>query len=136
VRAFVMLADFAEEINGKLYVMGGGWSRVVMATPNVSMSLTGKVFVPWDQANRRMPLSVRLFDADGHEVGFGDPRQFVRLEGDFEVGRPPGLVPGTEIDAPLSFRFNDLPLTPGRYRWQLTIANEDVADASFDVVVP
>ena len=54
-----------------------------------------------------------LVDADGGEL---------RVEGTFEVGRPPGVRPGTPIDVPLAVNFGPLPLRPGtRYVWELSI---------------
>jgi hypothetical protein len=48
--------------------------------------------------------------------------QSVRLEGEFEVGRPPGAAPGSYIDVPLAVNFGSLPLVPGRrYVWKFSI---------------
>ena len=41
--------------------------------------------------------------------------------GEFEVGRPPGLKPGTPLDFPVAVNSTPLPLEPGRYEWRLTI---------------
>ena len=40
----------------------------------------------------------------------------------FEVGRPPGLKPGTPLDFPVAVNSGPLPLEPGgRYEWRLSI---------------
>jgi len=43
------------------------------------------------------------------------------LASEFEVGRPPGLKPGTPLDFPVAVNSTPLPLEPGRYEWRLTI---------------
>ena len=47
--------------------------------------------------------------------------QAVAFGGEFEVGRPPGLKPGTPLDFPVAVNSTPLPLEPGRYEWRLTI---------------
>lgn len=136
MHGWMILCDFAEEINGKLYIMGGGWSRLFKVRPSFSMSIAAKLLVPWDQTNRRSRIVLTLHDGDGRQVLIGDPAQPVRLEGDFEAGRPPGLAPGTEIDMPLVFRFDDLPLDVGRYVWELAVRDETIANVVFEVVAP
>lgn len=134
MRGFIMLCDFAEEVNGKLYIMGGGWSRFMKVRPVIDMSIAAKLLVPWVETNRPHNLTVGLFTADGSPVTQGAERQVVQLGGQLEVGRPPGLKEGTEIDVPLAFRFEDLQLEAGRYRWELHVDSKPITDVTFDVV--
>jgi hypothetical protein len=118
----LLLADSAQAVAGKLYVLGGGWS---LTGPDPSpMALAVKVEVPWDQTNRPHQLRLELIDFDGNPViveGDGNP-QTLFVEGNFEVGRPPGLKPGTPIDFPFAINLGPIPLTPdSRYTWQLSI---------------
>ena len=69
-------------------------------------------------------LVPELLDSDGVAVGFEgdeDADQVVAFGGEFEVGRPPGLKPGTPLDFPVAVNSTPLPLEPGRYEWRLTI---------------
>lgn len=129
-----MLCDFAEEVNGKLYIMGGGWTRVVKQFDSVSLSIAGKLFVPWNETNRKLKAELALFDGDGAPAEIHGDR--VVVDADLEVGRPAGIPQGTDIDVPLTFRFNNMPLSPGRYRWDFRVAGATVAEAVFDVIVP
>ena len=52
---------------------------------------------------------------------FGERRRAAIGGGEFEVGRPPGLKPGTPLDFPVAVNSTPLPLEPGRYEWRLTI---------------
>ena len=52
MNGFMILCDYAEEIGGKLYVVGGGWSRTARADTAGDFYLAGKLLVPWTDANR------------------------------------------------------------------------------------
>jgi len=118
--ATILLADAAQAIDNKLYVLGGGWS---ITGPDPSPSaLAIALKVPWDEANRRHDLLVELLDADGRAVAVGPEERPVMIESHFEVGRPPGLRPGTPIDLALAVNLGPVPLPPGaRYEWRLSI---------------
>jgi hypothetical protein len=126
VEATILLCDAAEAINGKLYVLGGGWS-VTGPTPAPS-ALAIKIDVPWTDANRRFPVAVELLTADGDAVTVPDPLgnpQPITAAFELEVGRPPGVPHGTPLDATVAFTIPPLPLTPGqRFAWHLTIDGE------------
>jgi hypothetical protein len=121
--ATMILADAAQAIENKLYVLGGGWSVTGPdATPSaIAIALK----VPWDEANARHDLRIELIDADGRPIVVGSPEDEgkpVVIESQFEVGRPPGLRPGTPIDLAFAVNISPLPLPPGgRYEWRLTI---------------
>lgn len=121
----MLLADAAQEVGGKLYILGGGWSVTGPVVGPTAIAI--KVDVPWNDANRRHHFKLSLVGEDGGppaminqdgEVQQGD----VSFEGELEVGRPPGISPGTDIDAALAINLGPLPLVPGRrYVWQLAI---------------
>jgi hypothetical protein len=134
VKGFIILCDFAEELNGKLYIMGGGFSRLFKVRPTFDFSIAAKLLVPWVATNERHSIVLSLHDTDGNPVVQGDESHEVRVEGQVEVGRPPGLPAGTEIDLPLVWRFEDLTLAPGRFRWELKIDDLVIAEATLDVL--
>jgi Family of unknown function (DUF6941) len=126
VEATILLCDAAEAVNGKLYILGGGWS---VTGPALSPSaLAVKLDVPWTHANRKIPVLIELVDGDGQPFTVQDPLgepQPVRVGVEVEVGRPPGLLPGTPLDATLAFNIPPLPLVPStRYAWRLTVDGE------------
>jgi len=130
METILLLCDYAEALNGKLYVMGGGWT---MCPPGPrSMSVAARILVPWGETNVRHRLTLMLQDDSGCIVELGDPPVKVRHEGEFEVGRPPGVPAGTELDFTAVTGFMGLPLEPDKsYRWQLEIDGEPAAHASF-----
>jgi hypothetical protein len=130
VNVTMMLADAAQVSDNKLYILGGGWSIAHGANP---MALAIKIGVPWDQANRSHSWSIELLSEDGQPVTIADPNgeRPLRIEGKFEVGRPPGLKPGTPLDVPLAMSIGPLPLPPGRYIWRLVI--DDRSDEAWQI---
>jgi len=122
----MMLADAAQEVNGKLYVLGGGWSVTGPGVPPMALAL--KLDVPWSAANQQHEFLLVLVDADGHPVRVGADDTDVRVGGTFEVGRPTGVPAGTDIDVPLAVAIGPLPLVAGRYAWQLWIDGETAED--------
>lgn len=121
MKVTMLLSDAAQVADGKLYILGGGWS-ITGPTPTPS-AIALKIEVPWDEANRRHRLELTLEDEDGQSVRAGD--QPVRISGEFEAGRPAGLSPGTPLDVPLAINIGPLTLQGGkRYTWRCSINGE------------
>ena len=134
VKVTLLLADAAQAVDGKLYVLGGGWS--ITGPDPQPMALAIKIEVPWHQANERHTCSVALMDADGQPVELETPDGLkpLELEAQFEVGRPPGVKPGTPLDVVLAVGLGPIPLAPdSRFTWRLSIDGETEEDwyASF-----
>ena len=124
----LMLADYAEAVNGKLYIMGGG--RTVPGPAPSSFAIAVLIEIPWDETNRRHVLRVDLVDGDGRPVMVSTPtgERPVEIDGGFEVGRPAGLKPGAPQTVPVAMNIGPLPLAPGRdYVWRCSVngATED-----------
>ena len=122
MKVTLLLADAAEAVNGKLYILGGGWS--VMGPDPAPMAIAIKIEVPWDQGNDVHKLHLRLVDADGQPVlaESTDGEVPVVLDADFETGRPAGMKPGTPLDLTMAVTLGPLPLDPGsRFEWRLSI---------------
>ena len=130
MKVTMMLADAAQAAEGKLYILGGGWSVTGPAPSPSAIALF--IQVPWDRTNVEHSFRFDLVDSDGNAVELEtDPgaEEPVTFEGAFEVGRPPGVKPGTSIDVPLAINVGPLPLPPGgRYEWRLSINEESHED--------
>ena len=122
----LLLADFARVANGKLDVIGGGWSTMNSLGP-FGFFVAALFQIPWDQTNEKHLFRLELLDADGQGVATPDG-ETIRAEGEFEAGRPAGLRPGTPVDAPLVVPFGPLVLEEGRYEIRLTIDDETKED--------
>lgn len=128
----MLLCDAAQVHEGKLYILGGGFS--VIWTPNrpTPMTVAVKLAVPWDQSNRRIDVRVALLTEDGEAVDFGDGP--VQVQGNLEVGRPPGIKAGTALDVPLALPFGLLAFQPGGYVWVLNVDDAEAGRAPFRVM--
>jgi len=130
----LILCDAAQaEPSGKVHILGAGWS--ITSSPT-SHAVAVLIKVPWDRANERIPLKLTLLTADGFPVELPamDGRARIEQRGTIEVGRPPGLTPGSQLDASFALNIPPLPLAPGRYEWRLELA-ECVLSSSFSVRV-
>lgn len=129
IEATLLLCDAAvADPTGKLHMLGAGWS--VTGTPTAPAAVAVFLKVPWDRTNQKIPLTLFLYDADGRQVGVdGNP---IGLQQEFEVGRPPGMEPGTPVDHAFQMSVSSMPLASGRYQWRLSVAGEEFS-VSFQV---
>ena len=116
---FLILADKAEAIGGKLYLMGGGFDRVGMtALPgparfDVAMGL----LVGYNETNLKHGFELRCEDPDGNLV-------FPAVQGTFEVGRPAGMTAGSEQRALMVFGGPFTFQATGDYCWVVALDGE------------
>lgn len=132
----MLLADSAQEVGGKLYILGGGWSITTGGTPS---AIAIKFDVPWDRANQPHLIVLELLTTDGEAVLVPGPdgeEVPLRFEGTLEVGRAPGLKPGSPIDAAMAINISPLPLDADqRYEWRLSINGEHDDDWTLPFMV-
>jgi hypothetical protein len=118
----MMIADFAQAINGKLYIMGGGWSIIGPAPTPFAIAI--KIEVPWSEANKRHNLKLELLDSESQPVLVPTPagNSPLVITAHFKIGRPAGIIQGAPLDVPFAFNIAPFALSPGkRYIWKLTI---------------
>jgi hypothetical protein len=125
MKATLMLADAAQVAEGKLHVLGAGWTFTgPQPTP---FAVAGIIEVPWHLANQQHSFRFDLIDQQGNPVHVETPEgeQPLHFEGHFEVGRMPGLQAGTGILFPFAINSGPIPLDPGgHYEWRLLINGE------------
>jgi hypothetical protein len=129
VKVTMLLADYAQVADGKLTIVGGGWS--VAGPMPVPFAIAMLFEVPWDRANVKPRFRLDLVDADGHVVfaPTEEGEEPVVIEGEFEAGRPPGMKPGTPLDVPIAINLPGPPVQPGgRFEWRLTVNGEGDTD--------
>lgn len=125
MKVTLLLADAAQVADGKLHILGGGWSITGPPAPSAIAIL---VEIPWDQTNRRLEWRLELVDSDGYPV-LTPEQEPIMMGGEFEVGRPPGTPQGASIGLPLALNLAPLPLAPAsRYEWRFTIDDESRED--------
>ena len=136
MRIDVLLADAAQAVQGKLYILGGGWTDTPLNADGHTLphALAVLVHVPWDQADRSHRLVAKLLDDASRGVQVADLDR-VEIVMDFEVSHPPDATPGSALPVPFAANVGPLPLQPGRYTWDLCVDGEPLqqADVSFTV---
>lgn len=130
MRATLILSDHAQVAEGKLFISGAGWNEVT--SPTSPMSVAVVIAVPWNDANRKIDVSLVLNTEDGgiavQPGPIGGTDSPVQVNGAIEVGRPVGATPGSDLDVPLAFNIPPMNLEPGRYVWRLSIDGESQPD--------
>src|SRR2546429_1494699 len=94
MRATMMLADYAQIADGKLFISGGGWST---CGPGPTPCAVVTIFhVPWQETDEKVSFALRLIDEDGRAVmqpGATDGLP-VQVNGHFEARPPSPRTPG------------------------------------------
>lgn len=129
---WVMLADAAQIVNGKLYVLGGGWDTLVVSGPfpvsrpcglAVAFRLPGAGTLP------RKTARILITDLDGTST-------IATAEVQFQASRPPGvddaLPQRIQIATGLNLSF---PKT-GTYVVTVNVEGSEVGRTRFRVVQP
>lgn len=126
---FLLLADRAESPNGKLYVMGGGWDRLMPSSPGepVPVSFAVSILVPWHATNRDYTLTISIVDADQQ------PHDF-KAEAVLRTGRPPDVIQGQSQRVIIAIPMAMMPFSKGgRYVAQAAINGQEMATVPFTV---
>lgn len=122
-----MLADGAQAVNGKLYVLGGGWNIMgVMAFPvQQHVGIAVEIRVGWQETERHS-MSVQVLTDDGvlsQEI----------INANFETGRPPGLRPGTDQLVPIGIDCMLNLTSAGNYIATLNVDGTEMGRVPFQV---
>jgi len=111
----MMLCDAAQVADGKLYVLGGGWSLI--GPDPMPSAIAMKIDVDWTEVDRPHHWELFLNDEDGQPV--------IAETAD----GPQAVPPGSPVDVALALNFGPLPLQPeSRYSWRLAIDGESADD--------
>ncbi len=120
LKATMILCDHAQVADGKMNLLGGGWTLTGPGAAPFGIALM--IDVPWRMTNTQHTFRIELIDLDGNGVvpfGLEDP---VAIDGQFEVGRPPGVRTGTSLPFMAAVNSGPIGLPPGtHYEWRLTI---------------
>jgi hypothetical protein len=123
------LADSAQVVGGKLYLLGGGWDMLTVNTgfpvPH-QMAVAVAFRVPYSETNRPFDVEIEIQDADG--------RPLVQVQGKSEVGRPPGIPQGhpqrTQIAANMGLQFEKA----GTYVIVARVDGQDKQRVPFNII--
>ena len=122
----LMLADNAQAVDGKLYILGGAWNmlRFPQFPASLIVGIAVAIDVDWNETNRRHHLDIHFEDADGNDM---EPR----IGADFEAGRPPGAIAGAELRIVLAVNGPISIPAPGTYSAVASVGGEELARTRF-----
>ncbi len=129
---YALLADAVQVVQGKLYVLGGGWDTLFVPGfparfPSLGVGL--RVRVPWSWADQVVMIGVDLQDEDGGRVLPSPP-----LAQGVKVSRPPGIPEGSDLGVARSFTFNNLTFPhEGAYSFVISIDQQVASRLRFSV---
>jgi hypothetical protein len=127
--AFLILTDYSESLNGKLYTLGAGWN--VLRFPELPQewrfSIGLGIDVGWDETNQRHGLEVVIQDPDGAELGEA-------LTMEVEAGRPPGAPAGHDQRLVISVNVGASFETSGPHAVLVRSGEEELERSRFYVV--
>lgn len=93
---WLILADSAQVVGNKLYLLGGGWDRLTVNTGfplDQRCALAMSIRVPWNETNQKHTFEVEVASEDPTSEA---PKSLIKAGGQFEVGRPPGIPQGQD----------------------------------------
>lgn len=113
---YLILADRAEAVNGKLYLLGGGWDRVgLFQIPGpADFDVAVGVLVGYNETNIPHVLELALEDEDNKGVQ-------APIRAQFEVGKPAGMKTGQPQRFQLVLRGPFQIPKAGAYHWVLSL---------------
>ncbi|MCA5924341.1 DUF6941 family protein [Curtobacterium oceanosedimentum] len=129
------LADSAESVNGKLYVLGAGWDTLAVSqVPAVQQRVAVGVLVQvgWNDTGVEHDVTLRLETEDGepvplarHAAGMPEGTAVAAIGHRFTTGRSTLLRAGDDQTHPVTFTINDLLLERvGGYSWVIEVDGE------------
>lgn len=146
IQVDAFLCDSIEGVGGKLYAIGIGWNSIGAMQlptrhPRIGVGLV--IHTPYTATNQPHEVLVQIEDQEGNAISLGDatpgadPRtiedgKLVRLGGQFNVGRPPGLAVGDEQVVTFALQFDGVEFqVPGLYSVIVTVDGSQEARLPF-----
>jgi len=126
---WLILADGAQVVGGKLYLLGGGWDVLTVnsAFPVTQRCAVAAAFrIPWNETNQRHNVEIEIASDDG--------KSLAKIGGQLEIGRPVGIPPGSEQRAQLAA---DVPLEfkePGVFAIVARVEGQEETRTAFRVI--
>jgi len=130
---WLILADSAQVVGNKLYLLGGGWDRIPFnkdVPQHFAIALAVKV--PWEETNRRHTFELEVI---GEDQNTEELKSLAKMGGQFEVGRPAGIPAGRDQRIQLAIDMGLKLDSPGTKRIAAKLDGGTVSkELHFDVI--
>ncbi len=130
---YMVLADAATAADGKLYIHGGGWNRINVASFPVvySFALGIQFRIPWTDTNVPCTIEFDVVDEDERSIF---PDEAKKIKGEITAGRPPDLIPGDDQVLSMGIRINPEFQHAGQYKAIMRLDGVPAQSAKFRVI--
>lgn len=129
---WLVLADSAQVVANKLYLLGGGWDRIPLNKDLPQhFAVAVAIKVPWNETNIRHTFEIEVLSEDRNTE---EIRSIAKMGGQFEVGRPAGIPTGREQRIQLALDVGLKFDNPGTKRIVASIDGSISRELHFDVV--
>lgn len=124
------VANHAEAVNGLLYLSGAGWTDLTRHVgpdgqiPPNHIGIGVSILVSWNETNQKHHIVLRIENADG--------KTLINVEGDIEMGRPPGLPAGSDLRGVMAINGEVQFPAAGVYR-VVAVVGQDMRSVTFRV---
>lgn len=131
------LANHAENVNGLLYISGGGWDTISVHSPIEGVpdgifalmqgNLVVRLLLATTETNREHTIAFEIIDEDGATV--------MRVEAKTHISAQVGLPIGWDQGVNYVFPLTGIPLPkPSNYTINLSVDGEFLGDRPFRVL--
>ena len=129
---WLILADSAQVVGNKLYLLGGGWDRISLNKDIPQrFAIAIAVKVPWGETNKRHTFELEVLSEDQSTE---ESKSIAKIQGQFEVGRPAGIPVGKDQRIQLAIDMGLKIDSPGTKRIVASIEGAVPKELQFDVV--
>jgi hypothetical protein len=113
VNVTLALADYVRAADGKLDLLGAGWTITGPGPANFGIGILLEARP--GEFGQQHEVLLELVDEDGRLVPVPDGEEaLLRIEGQIEVLPPPGHPPALPVVMPVAFNAANVPLPAGR----------------------
>jgi hypothetical protein len=131
---WLILADAAQVVGNKLYLMGGGWDKLTVNSQfpaDQRCALALSLRVDWNETNQKHSFEIEIMSEDSATE---QPRSLLKAGGQFELGRPPGINPGQEQRFQMALDMNLKIDGPGAKTVIARVEGQEKRRLSFNVI--
>jgi len=127
-----MLADAVQAVQGKLYVLGGGWDTLFVSgfpARHPSLAIAVRLRIPWAVSTTTLRLGVELQDADGVPLLPGG-----QVRHEVVIRRQSTEMDRADTGVVRSFTFNNLTFqSEGDFSFVISIDDEVTSRLRFSI---
>lgn len=125
----LILADYVRIADGKLDVLGGGWETIQVVDGFIGPHALGIVVeIPFTELETHHTMTIRLLTNENALVFGADGEPIFVANAEFWAEKHPGISPGYSAMAKMPLPIPQLPVSAGRYKYQVEINNHSQPD--------